>query len=563
MKNIWLLLLLVSTLAQAQWVNDPAINTTVFDGDGYKYVPKIAEANNGNYFISWFGTSTYNSDDNINMNITLFDHNGNELWNDGHIILSDHPQNSWVDDYSLTTDKDGNAILVFSDTRNEDYQKDVFVYKINQEGENLWGEDGIELTIPESGEFNPQVAVSNDNSVFVAIYTEYDNGDLNKIVIHKIDDDGNLVWGTAGMSYSSTNSSWAYPRIVANNDGGFTLGFFEETGSFPAINRNIKALRCDDDGNSLWTSVATITDAGGVNSWDKIQMYSLKDGGAYFAWKDDRNNDNNTEVYCQYVNPDGEIAWTENGVLLGLPYDGLQLYESIAGLNSNNELTIVWNATNSNQSQAELRFQRISQAGELLDGDNGKTVIAMNAQQQPTFKSIQNGDTTYVFYNSFINGSTYVTGYYLMALNTSGEQIWTSPVEIGMSDKSKPHNDVAIFNPNQAVVCWSEEVNDIYSIVAQNVFLDGSMGSNETKIETVNAINENLHFLTFKSRTNELILKDIEDNEILTVHNIQGKMIYQKQAEISQFIGEQAPGMYIGTIKSKNGNSEQFKFVIM
>jgi hypothetical protein len=58
-----------------------------------------------------------------------------------------------VADYSLVVDHDGNAVVSFADIRNGN--PDLVVYKISQDGEQLFGDDGILVTETVSVEFFP------------------------------------------------------------------------------------------------------------------------------------------------------------------------------------------------------------------------------------------------------------------------------------------------------------------------------------------------------------------------------------------------------------------------
>jgi hypothetical protein len=133
--------------ANGQWNSDTQQNTVVSDSDGEKAVTHIAQTDDGKYFISWYGGA-----DNYNMNLALLDSAGYALW-DEPLVVSDHPQNTWVADYSLVVDHDGNAVVSFADIRNGN--PDLVVYKISQDGEQLFGDDGILVTETVSEEFFP------------------------------------------------------------------------------------------------------------------------------------------------------------------------------------------------------------------------------------------------------------------------------------------------------------------------------------------------------------------------------------------------------------------------
>lgn len=476
MKNLWILFLLVAIGAQAQWTDNAALNTIVNDDANAHYVPKVASTPSGEYFFSWYGGAG-----NLDMNLAFLAHDGSENW-DGDMKVSTYAQNTWVDDYTLLSDLDGNAIVIFSDIRNGN--KDVVVYKIDSEGNNLWGEDGIVFPVPGSDEYQPTGVVTHDNSVIVLFSTNYSAG-TNKIFVHKILEDGTLSWGEEGKEFSGFGSKWAFPSAIANEDGGFSFGFFKETGSFPALTRHIAAIRCDADGEMIWDADKTITDAGGIAAWDDLHLFGTGDGGLYFAWHDDRYSNMTSEVYAQFIDADGLVKWEVNGLLLGTENSGHQLAEVISGPNTSGEFVVLWNLLNSNQSQAALKYQRVSSDGLLLEGDPGATIIPMNAQLQNGSQAVQIADETYYFYRNFFEGSTYLGSLNMLAIDGQGEQVWDNPTEISNSQNSKSHAFLSTFHSEQAVVTWSDELGSDTRVMAQNIFTDGTLGESNFDFATV------------------------------------------------------------------------------
>ena len=92
----------------AQWSDNPAENTQVRDTLGMLVVPHVASRESGDTYISW-----YSATDGLRFDVYLqhFDAAGNKLWDDRGLMISNHETDTWVTDYSLATDHEGNAIL--------------------------------------------------------------------------------------------------------------------------------------------------------------------------------------------------------------------------------------------------------------------------------------------------------------------------------------------------------------------------------------------------------------------------------------------------------------------
>lgn len=553
MKNLWILLILFTLNLQAQWTDNPAVNTVVQASAGAKYVPKVAVTPEGNYFFTWYGGLT-----NLDINLSYLDHSGVHIWEEGTIKVSTHPQNTWVDDYTMVSDLEGNAIVVFSDIRNGN--KDVVVYKVDAQGNQLFGEDGIAFPVSGSDEYQPHVIVTSDNEVVVLFSTNYFNDDLNEIKVHKIDADGNRLWGEEGKTFSGT-VNWSLPTGMANDDGGFSFGYYQESGSFPALTRHIALIRCDADGMETWASPAIATNAGGISAWDDLLVKSDGNGGAYFIWKDDRYFDNMAESYVQWINGSGLANWMANGLLLSQEAGFFQFYPMISGKNVNNELVVLWNKVNSNQSMAALMYQRISLGGALLEGNYGKTILPINAQLSNGISATQFGDSTYYLYNRYQDGSTFMTNYNFIGLDKDGSPLWPSPVEIVNSPKDRSHPNMSAWNSSQAVICWTDDMLGGTRTMAQNVFVDGSLGSSPVKIEEMER-EEKQYFVALQNSTHSLLMKDLQASDILKIYNLQGQEIYHQQAQTSQTFSKYMRGMYVAVLMREGKVLEQYKFIL-
>src|SRR5215475_3983968 len=124
----------------AQWSNDSTQNTVVEDHNGVDEItPLQATASNGYTYVSWFEEDNGNYD----ARMQLFDVQGNKLWSDDGLLVSNHPTGSALYVYDLAADHNGNAIVAFQDERNGDLMP--VAYKLDVEGNFIWGPDGIVL----------------------------------------------------------------------------------------------------------------------------------------------------------------------------------------------------------------------------------------------------------------------------------------------------------------------------------------------------------------------------------------------------------------------------------
>ena len=129
---ISLFLLLLIGL-NAQFSNTSSSPTLFAGGTGEQVIPKIAICNNGNMYLARF--------DNVNGSYQVWlqylDASGNLLWqNPQGILISNFPQMTWLTEWDMAVDNDGNAWLTFQDIRNSGVNN-VMLYKVDSNGNIL------------------------------------------------------------------------------------------------------------------------------------------------------------------------------------------------------------------------------------------------------------------------------------------------------------------------------------------------------------------------------------------------------------------------------------------
>ena len=108
MQSKLFLILLLSGMASvtlAQWSNNPAINNAICTLPGEDAIPKIATCPNGDTYIGYFASES----GNYNVRLQRLDQLGNQLWAANGILISAHPQETWLTDWDMTCDEIGRA----------------------------------------------------------------------------------------------------------------------------------------------------------------------------------------------------------------------------------------------------------------------------------------------------------------------------------------------------------------------------------------------------------------------------------------------------------------------
>ncbi len=471
MKTIYFLLIhffLVSSVS-AQWSTDPLVNTIVNDLGGSQAVPHIAYDAAGNFYVGFYSNET----GNYNIRLQYYNWNGVAQWAADGLLVSDHPQNSWITEWDLTTDNTGNCVLAFNDNR--DGNLNIYAYAISPSGAFLWGADGIALTTDPEFEAVPSITVTSANNTIVTWSrpaTPYD-----QTIMQKITPAGTLSWGSAGIVYQSGSYSYTGPQVLGVDGDQYLMAFYKETGNFPALTRHIYVQKFDASGNAVWGSDVLASNSNGISPYNNFTIASDNANGMLIAWTDDRNSDNNINAAVQRVLSNGTSLWPANGSEVSNVNTDSDQNPRILGVNSSDEVLVSWSRKNGNQSQTAIAGQKFSTTGAPLWTNAGIDFIPMSANVGGTIGGVVfDGTNAIIVYDEYVTSSAFYN-ISALAVDGSGNMIW-SPTTTLMAGRttSKIHSVVSSIYNDQLIAVWEEgaATDDIYM---QNIFTDGSIGT--------------------------------------------------------------------------------------
>ena len=323
-KNLlsFLACILLSVPVYGQWNPDPAINLMISkEGDKEQSMVKAEPTPDGKIFVSWL---KWEDGMNAYIKLQLMDKEGNAYFDEGGIYVSQKQTETWTAGYDLKVTPDGCAILACTDSRNDNerHSFETYVYKIDQDGNFLWGLDGIRLPDYKSKAMRPQIGITNAGVVFVGYHDFYsvsvdedmEADDQFTYNIMRINDDGTLAW--------------AEPLRMNGVYGNFTP-CEEEDLYLTILSNGLTVHRLDPYGDDVWGG-GLVVDNRDVNSRNEI--YPVPDGKGNIVLAYQRYIDlSNAKACMQRVSPDGELMmgltaidlWDEYGIhsLPGLALD--------------------------------------------------------------------------------------------------------------------------------------------------------------------------------------------------------------------------------------------------
>ena len=325
---------------QSQWNQDPYLNNSICTAPGFQYAPKITSDEMGGAYVVW---EDYR-DGSSKIYAQRIDKNGNVKWNINGIQICSI--NSGQGNPQIISDGNGGAIIIWVDDRNSNL--DLYAQRVDSIGNKLWDSNGNIIFENNGNQTQPQIVRATDNIFYVTCID--DRMGAPNIFVQKIDLQGNLIWGDNGIMGNHFRSLRNFKSIL-DKDNNLILVW--EDFSFN-LDGMIFAQKLDYNGGFLWEFNQ---DDLRISSSDmNIQAQSpdviqLQTGNYMIAWQDNRSGD--YDIYGQIILPNGANLLSSEGEYL----DGAAGNDIMPELclSGNNYFMIAWININSLDSYLKVR----------------------------------------------------------------------------------------------------------------------------------------------------------------------------------------------------------------
>jgi hypothetical protein len=449
---------------RAQWPGDPAVNMIICDRAGEQTLAKVAATSDGGCYVSWQDHASGNYD----VYMQRLNGAGEIEWPENGLLISDHPQETWITDYDLTADLEDNAVVVFNDVRNGS-DRDIYAYRISPEGDFVWGADGLTVSDNDGFEPDPQVVVTSDGNIVIAWPED------NMAHLRKVTPGGDDFWDPSTITLSfdySVNST----RLAEAEADGVILEIQVSTGPNFWDPCYLHMHKFDASGTALWgpDGVEVMT-TGGIAAYMRSEISGDGSGGAYSFWYDTRNVEHH--AYVQHVDVDGGVMWTPNGVMLSTTGGEMQMYPALAKVPSTDDVIVFYRITDLNQTLYGIGGQKLNSLGERQWGDGGIVYVPASSEDRYNVLAFPQEDGAMVIYKELPED---VVNSIIKAIRVdgSGSPVWEpSPVTM-VTTLSEKGTVAADDNPAGVVVAsWNDDRFDASGdIYLQNINPDGSFG---------------------------------------------------------------------------------------
>ncbi len=240
---------------------------------------------------------------------------GELVWGDG-VLLYTTPENTYAESPQVISDGYDGALVIWQQMYSgriegaspEAQMMDIFVQKVDADGNVLWQESGLPLEINKNAgnAFPTQPLAVSDGSAGVIIIWR-DSRDKTGIYAQKVDFNGTVSWQAGGIQVSSTSLN-PRPQIISGGFGEALMAY-----SFQEDWKTLNVQKLDGNGQTVWSgNGVSVTE-------DGFAGYSISSdgqGGLILAWGVGKGVFSSEKAYIQRVSADGKLLWNGDGVRL-------------------------------------------------------------------------------------------------------------------------------------------------------------------------------------------------------------------------------------------------------
>jgi len=266
------------------------------------HIAEMASDNSGGVIIiltSRFGTFAQR-----------IDSEGNILWGESGLQVCNYGTYK----PGVISDSSGGAIIVWAHrerTKEGQQISSIYTQRVGAEGNILWQQGG--LCVCSSSQLPlgyPRIVSDGSGGAIITWMTH------NDLYVQRLDPEGNVLWSEDGIRVQGSEGpqSSSY-RVVADGSGGAILVFEKRSGRVPERGKPIYAQRIDAEGRNCWGPNGVLVSPGywGFTMPPVVSEDGL--GGVIVSWTAGTPFYTGL-TYIQRINAEGERMWGDKGILL-------------------------------------------------------------------------------------------------------------------------------------------------------------------------------------------------------------------------------------------------------
>ncbi len=168
-----------------------------------------------------------------------------------------------------------------------------------------WWPNGERICTAQGEQTCPCLVHDGSDGAIIA-WADFRDGEYD-IYAQRIDSNGNVIWQHNGVRVCNAFASQSFPRIATDGGGGAIIIWRDEREGV----QRIYAQRITGNGDILWTDNGIILCNESVEQYHP-EIIADGSGGAIIVFE--QNNGSETDIYAQLVNATGVIQWGSCGI---------------------------------------------------------------------------------------------------------------------------------------------------------------------------------------------------------------------------------------------------------
>lgn len=267
-------------------------------------IPRLAPTNDGGFLLQYLVAQSGGFPTPNHLYIQRYNADGMAQWQAAGVGLNTAGGFGFAPLPNLVSDGNDGAISYWYDSRT--MQNHVYVQRIDSSGTVLWTSNGILASTATELQTSPALAfIPSTGNTFVFYQTSNTGQTASGVGAQMFNAEGVRQWSDDGIALVALSNQQQYLLQAAPQPDGSAVVVYLEYLAGSAINSNLKAIKVNTAGTTVWGQIATVM-ASTASQKGHLAATHREDGMVVAAWHDDRNG--TPDIYVQNINPDGSFG---------------------------------------------------------------------------------------------------------------------------------------------------------------------------------------------------------------------------------------------------------------
>lgn len=275
--------------------------------------------------------------------------------------------------------------------------ENITAHKINSDGELLWGDDGVSIvgSNSETISISSSLQVDNLGNSLLTWSEEVGSGNSYNYKLQKISSEGDILFGDSGLEVFPTQIGSSKNCLTLSEQNYYLIRIERLEQSEPVIQEIL-----DHNGNSVLDSENMVLKENLTGSCGYFTEIMENGDNPILVWIDKRSK-NIDRIFMQTLDSDGNALLAENGIPI-TPYEPYNQWEvDTAGNTSNGLFAFSW--TECKDDFCKIYTQAVDEFGNRIWADSSVCVSAPNWHSSDSKISFYDNDGIDEYYIGWQN----------------------------------------------------------------------------------------------------------------------------------------------------------------